>query len=139
MASPALNRLETLLAARKLDGTLARPEPARMPGLVAPTGIASLDESLAGRMAPGRHLRSHRRPVIWPDRRLAATLAAATARGELVALVDAFDRLDPVTMAAAGVDLSRVLWVRGPAISLPRPGRPMVSAGDPAARSARSI
>ncbi len=50
---------------------------------------------------------------------MSATLAAATARGEIVALVDAFDRLDPVTLAAAGVDLSRVLWVRGPALSLP--------------------
>jgi hypothetical protein len=48
---------------------------------------------------------------------LCATLAAATARGELVALVDAFDRADPVTAAAAGLDLSRVLWARGPALT----------------------
>ena len=46
-----------------------------------------------------------------------ATLAAATARGELVALVDAFDRVDPVTASATGLVLSQVLWVRGPALT----------------------
>jgi hypothetical protein len=30
-------------------------------------------------------------------------------------LVDAFDRFDPAGAAAAGVDVDRVLWVRGPA------------------------
>src|SRR5262249_52398252 len=29
-----------------------------------------------------------------------------------------FDRFDPVTAARAGVDLDRVLWVRGPALTL---------------------
>jgi hypothetical protein len=57
---------------------------------------------------------------------LCATLAAATRRGELVALVDAFDRADPVTAAAAGLDLARVLWVRGPSLT-------------PTAMSARSV
>jgi hypothetical protein len=32
-------------------------------------------------------------------------------------LVDTFDRVDPVTAAAAGLDLSRVLWVRGPSLT----------------------
>ena len=119
MASPALTRLETLLAARKLDGTLARAEPARMPGLVAPTGIASLDESLQGGWRRGDISEVIGGPSSGRTGVMSATLAAATSRGEVVALVDAFDRLDPVTMAAAGVDVSRVLWVRGPAISLP--------------------
>jgi hypothetical protein len=43
---------------------------------------------------------------------LSATLAAATARGELVALIDTCDRFDPSSAAAAGLDLSRLLWVR---------------------------
>ena len=38
--------------------------------------------------------------------------AAATARGEVVALVDTHDRFDPASAAAAGVDLARLLWVR---------------------------
>ena len=40
-------------------------------------------------------------------------LAAATARGEVVALIDTCDRFDPVTGATAGLDLSSLLWVRG--------------------------
>ena len=40
-------------------------------------------------------------------------LAAATARGELVALVDALDMFDVESAAAAGVDLDRLLWIRG--------------------------
>ena len=39
-------------------------------------------------------------------------LAAATARGEVVALIDTCDRFDPVSGAAAGLDLSSLLWVR---------------------------
>jgi hypothetical protein len=41
-----------------------------------------------------------------------ALLARATAAGEMVALVDGADAFDPPSAAAAGVDLSRVLWVR---------------------------
>ena len=41
-----------------------------------------------------------------------ATVAAATARGEVVAWLDVADVLDPASAAAAGVDLRRVLWVR---------------------------
>ena len=33
-------------------------------------------------------------------------------------MVDAFDRFDPASAAEAGVDLERVLWVRGPVCTL---------------------
>jgi len=46
-------------------------------------------------------------------------VAAATARGELVALVDALDMLDVESAAAAGIDLARLLWVRGHVVSNP--------------------
>jgi len=46
-----------------------------------------------------------------------AALAAATRRGEAVALVDTFDRFDPPTAAACGIVLPRLLWVRGQAVS----------------------
>ena len=46
-------------------------------------------------------------------------LAAATARGELAAVVDALDRFDPASALAAGVDLDRVLWIRGQVMSHP--------------------
>jgi hypothetical protein len=41
-----------------------------------------------------------------------AALAAATGRGEYCALIDASDTLDPHSLAAAGVDLDHLLWVR---------------------------
>lgn len=43
---------------------------------------------------------------------LLAALAAATRRGEFCVLVDASDALDPHSVAAAGVELERLLWVR---------------------------
>ena len=46
-------------------------------------------------------------------------LAAATARGELVALVDALDMFDVESAAAAGIDLERLLWIRGHVVSNP--------------------
>src|SRR6478672_6588546 len=41
-----------------------------------------------------------------------AALAAATRRGEVCALLDASDTLDPKSAAATGIDLDRFLWVR---------------------------
>jgi hypothetical protein len=46
-----------------------------------------------------------------------AALAAASRRGESIALIDTFDRFDPPTAQACGIDLSRLLWVRGQAVS----------------------
>ena len=43
---------------------------------------------------------------------LHALLAAATARGEHAALVDSADAFDACSAAAAGVELSKLLWVR---------------------------
>jgi hypothetical protein len=43
---------------------------------------------------------------------LLAALAAATRRGECCVIVDASDALDPQSVAAAGVELDRLLWVR---------------------------
>src|SRR5689334_4757000 len=43
---------------------------------------------------------------------LHALLAASTGRGEHAALVDTADAFDPVSAAAAGVDLSKLIWVR---------------------------
>jgi recombination protein RecA len=41
-----------------------------------------------------------------------AALSAATWRGEFCAIVDAGDALDPPSLAAAGIELDRLLWVR---------------------------
>jgi hypothetical protein len=43
---------------------------------------------------------------------LLAALARSTQNGEVCALVDAGDALDPASAGAAGVDLGKLLWVR---------------------------
>jgi hypothetical protein len=116
MATAALSRLESLLAARRLDATLAKPADGGGLGTIS-TGIDSLDTSLEGGWRRGEISEILGGPSTGRASVLCATLAAATARGELVALVDAFDRVDPVTAAATGLDVSRLLWVRGPSLS----------------------
>ena len=106
--------LETLLRERKLDSTLtsARPWVDLPEDRVAPTGIAAVDGPLGGGVRRG-HLsefvgaRSTGRTTL-----LCHTFAAATTRGEVVALIDTCDRFDPSAAADAGVDLSRLLWIR---------------------------
>ena len=110
--------LESLLRARKLDVTLTTAAPWDTPATsgddrVAPTGWDVLDRRLAGGLRRG-HVselvgsRSSGRTTLC-----GRMLAAATARGEAAALVDTHDRFDPVSAEAAGVDLARVLWIRG--------------------------
>jgi recombination protein RecA len=41
-----------------------------------------------------------------------SALAAATRRGEFCVVIDASDALDPQSIAAAGIELDRLLWVR---------------------------
>jgi recombination protein RecA len=43
---------------------------------------------------------------------LLAALAASSRRGEYCAVIDASDALDPYSLAAAGIDLDHLLWVR---------------------------
>ena len=118
--------LETLLRDRKLDRTLTSAMPPRDPAddaAVASTGITALDASLEGGFPRGQLSelvgpRSSARTSV-----LLRAFAAATARGELVAIVDALDMFDVESAAAAGVDLDRVLWVRGHVVPNPGFGR----------------
>ena len=117
--------LESLLRARQLDRTLttALPLPA-LPGqsdddAVAPTGVTALDARLGGGFPRGQLSelvgpRSSGRTSL-----VRHMLAAATARGELVALVDALDMFDVESAAAAGIDLDRLLWIRGHVVMNP--------------------
>ena len=41
----------------------------------------------------------------------AAFISSATRRGEVAAVIDLVNAFDPATMAEAGIELSRVLWV----------------------------
>ena len=104
--------LESLLRDRKLDVTLTSERPWVDPEDAAATGVAEIDQALGGGLRRG-HLseivgpRSSGRTTV-----MCAAVAAATGRGEVVAVIDTCDRFDPASAAAAGVDLSRVLWVR---------------------------
>jgi hypothetical protein len=119
MANSALAVLESALRVRKLDRTLTSALPVLDYGedACAPTGVAGIDACLRngvprGQLSELTGPRSSGRTTL-----LLQLIAAATQRGELAALVDTFDRLDAASAEAAGVDLSRFLWIRGQAIS----------------------
>jgi len=103
---------------RTLTTSLAPIDP-RDEAAIGATNIPSLDAQLGGGFPRGQlselvGARSSGRTSM-----LLQMMAAATARGELVALVDALDMLDVSSAAAAGVDLDRLLWIRGHVVSNP--------------------
>jgi recombination protein RecA len=110
--------VEALLRERKLDRTLTSAMPERLgEDAVSPLDVDALDRGLAGGLPRGQvsevvgPASSGRTSLVW------AAMAAATRRGESVALIDTFDRFDPPTAAACGIDLPHLLWVRGQAVS----------------------
>lgn len=114
--------LESLLRTRQLDRTLttaiAAPDP-NDDGAVAPTSITALDAHLGGGFPRGQLSeligpRSSGRTSV-----LLRAMAAAAARGELIALVDALDMFDVESAVTAGLDLDRVLWIRGHVVTNP--------------------
>jgi hypothetical protein len=108
--------VEALLRAKKLDRTLVpvtKDSGIAVVSETMPTGLTMLDQQLGGGLPLG-----HFSEVVGPRSSgrtslLMAMLAVTTSRGELAALVDTFDMLDVESMAAAGVRLDRLLWVRG--------------------------
>src|SRR2546427_2186727 len=124
MALLARADLESLLRAKRLDRTLTSALPPSSNGphddlTVAAIGVSPLDARLDGGFPRGQLSE-----VIGPRSSgrtslLLRALAAATARGELVALIDALDRLDVASAQAASVDLDRLLWIRGHVVSNP--------------------
>jgi recombination protein RecA len=121
----ARSDLESLLRTRRLDRTLTTALPPPDAGgppdeaVVASTGITALDARIGGGFPRG-HLselvgaRSSGRTSV-----LLRMLAAATGRGELVAVVDALDMFDVASAHAAGMALDRLLWVRGHVVANP--------------------
>jgi hypothetical protein len=104
--------IESLLRARKLDVTLTTSGRILPEDRVAATGLPALDAALGGGLRRG-----HLSEIVGPRSAgrttlLCQILAAATARGEIAALVDTHDRFDPLSAASAGVNLSRLLWIR---------------------------
>ena len=120
MSHPAAAVLESALRARKLDRTLTTAlQPGKGDGLVAPTGAAALDTVLHGGLPRGELSEVAGAPSSGRTTLLFQVMAAATHRGEIAALVDTFDRLDLGSIVAAGIDLERLLWIRGEASSPP--------------------
>jgi len=113
--------LLSALRARRLDRTLT----SALPGIdphdeqaVGLTGLPALDARLGGGLPRGQLSevvgpRSSGRTSL-----LLQIVATATTRGDLVAVVDALDMLD-VASAAAGVDLAKLLWIRGHVVTSP--------------------
>ncbi|MGE3955609.1 MAG: hypothetical protein AB7H96_02740 [Vicinamibacterales bacterium] len=112
----------TALRARRLDRTLTSalaPLDSQDDQASGPTGLASLDTRLGGGLPRG-----HLSEIVGPRSSgrtslVLQAMAAATARGELVALVDALDMLDVASAEAAGLDLTRLLWIRGHVVTNP--------------------
>ncbi|HYN63503.1 MAG TPA: hypothetical protein VES36_02785, partial [Candidatus Limnocylindrales bacterium] len=112
--------LEEALRARKLDRTLTTVlPPGKGDGCVAPTAWAGLDAGLHGGLPRGQLSEIAGPPASGRTTLLLQVLAAATRRGEIAALVDTFDRLDLASVVSAGMDLDRLLWIRGHDITLP--------------------
>jgi hypothetical protein len=116
MANQALALLESALRDRKLDRTLTsalssleRSDPAAL----VPSDVAALDACLRGGLPRGQLSELSGLPSSGRMTVLLQMMAAATRRGELAAVVDTCDRLDVSSVAAAGVDLERLLWIRG--------------------------
>ncbi len=116
MANAALAVLESALRTKKLDGTLTSalaPLERADPSALIPTDVAALDACLRGGLPRGQLSELAGPQSSGRTTTLLRMMAAATQRGEIVAVVDAFDRLDVQSAVDAGIDLSRLLWVRG--------------------------
>jgi hypothetical protein len=79
-------------------------------------GIAPVDRLIGGGIVRGRISEIVGNSVTAGKTSLAAAFAGSvTARGEVAAWIDANGGFDPASIAAAGVDLARMLWVAMPA------------------------
>lgn len=118
--------LESLLRTRRLDRTLTTAHPNPDPAdeyASGATGVDALDRCLEGGFPRGQLSE-----IVGPRTSgrmslLLHLLASATRRGELVAVVDALDMLDVASLEAAGVELDRLLWMRGHVVTNPGLGR----------------
>ena len=110
--------LEELLKARRLQAAVPplRGEERHTP---LPIGVAALDTLLRGGFPRGQMSEVHGPASSGRTGLLLALVAQATRAGALCAWVDPGDRFDPATAAAAGVGLSRLLWLRGKGVEAP--------------------
>jgi hypothetical protein len=121
MASALKKELEDLLRLRRLqrEGPPLRGEDRRRAPL--PIGIPALDDLLPdGGLPRGQLSELYGAPSSGRTGVALSLASQCTAGGTLVAWVDPLDRLDPASAASAGVDLARLLWLRGDPSVRPR-------------------
>ncbi len=89
--------------------------------------IAPIDALIGGGIARGRISEIIGRPGCGRTSIAASFVASATRRGEVAAWLDSSGAFDPMSIAAAGADLSRILWASFE--DAPRPPRTLTSDG----------
>jgi hypothetical protein len=118
---PARVHLEALLRARRLDRTVTDATAAPDPIRTRSTGLAWLDVRVGGGWPCGETSEIVGPASSGRSSVLIASLAAATARGDLAALVDTHDTFDAGSAQAAGLSFDHLLWARGDPAGEPRP------------------
>jgi len=101
-----------------------------------PCGVAQLDNLIDGGIVRGRI------NEIIAERgagktSLAAAFAANVTRREAAAWIDTSDNFDPASIAAAGVNLTRLLWVSSKGAKKAQAGMSAPLAGEPSVRVSR--
>jgi recombination protein RecA len=124
-ASALRLQIESALASRIPSALTPAP---RLLRPAAATGIAALDEQLDGGLPVGAISELAGPECSGRTSVALAFMAGLTQAAKVCAWVDVADALDPVSAAATGVDLARLLWVRcgvepsGKEQQLPLPG-----------------
>src|SRR5580692_6443891 len=79
---------------------------------VQPSGVSELDALLSGGFPRGSLVELCGDASSGRTSLAFSLLAKATERQQACAFVDVSDSLDPISLAAAGVELPRLLWIR---------------------------
>lgn len=122
MASASTIRLQ-------IEAALAHRIPSALtpaPKLIRPaaaTGIGTLDETLQGGLPVGAISELVGAECSGRTSIALSFVAQMTCASKVCAWVDVSDAFDPISAAAAGIDLARLLWVRCGAIEKPAPRR----------------
>jgi recombination protein RecA len=104
---PKQGKFETALIGRGLEGFQRRVEVE-----LQPSGVAELDAVLGGGFPRGSLVELCGSASSGRTSLAFSLLAEATERQQACAFVDVGDSLDPLSLAAAGVELPRLLWIR---------------------------
>lgn len=97
----------------EISGVYRGRESTRLDGRLS-SGITPIDKLIGGGLVRGRVSEIIGPPGAGRTSLAAAFAASITGRGEVAAWIDAAGSCDPGSMATAGVDLARLLWVATP-------------------------